>query len=232
MSNLDVALAGFWQLARHWKNGDKAKIELSCEAGSLHMQLSAVLGHPDQPHFPDPPPPPSTSSLKRKSPSQLRRQERRRDDAASRDKEAVAGVVDETAKKQSENNTNDDIILTEDLEDSEKNLFSNHKEDTIPEFEPIPTKVAFQCDHCDFLGISEKGLKQHTRIKHKVTQVDGNSTESEDEDSVQDRFKSEPIIKENFEAFGRSDKCISCGETFKSREECYRHMFLIMSQCC
>ena len=62
--------------------------------------------------------------------------------------------------------------------------------------------------------------------------MDGNSTESEDEDSVQDRFKSEPIIKENFEAFGRSDKCISCGETFKSREECYRHMFLSMSQCC
>ena len=52
MSNLDVALAGFWQIARHWKNGDKAKIELSCEAGSLYMQLSAMLGHPDQPHFP------------------------------------------------------------------------------------------------------------------------------------------------------------------------------------
>ena len=60
MSNLDVALAGFWHIAGHWKNGDKAKIELPCEAGSLYMQLSAMLGHPDQPHFPYPPshPPP------------------------------------------------------------------------------------------------------------------------------------------------------------------------------
>jgi hypothetical protein len=44
MSNLDVAVGSFWQLARHWKNGDKAKLELSCEDGSLQMQLSAVLG--------------------------------------------------------------------------------------------------------------------------------------------------------------------------------------------
>ena len=47
MSNLDVALASFWQLARHWQQGDAAKIEMSCEAGSLNTQLNAKLGHPD-----------------------------------------------------------------------------------------------------------------------------------------------------------------------------------------
>ena len=52
MSNLDVAAASFWQLARHWKKGDKAELELSCEGENLHMQPSAVLDHPDQPHFP------------------------------------------------------------------------------------------------------------------------------------------------------------------------------------
>ena len=72
MSNLDAALAWFWQIARHWKNGYTAKIELSCEAGRLHMQLSAILDHPDQPHFPHNPPPPPTLSSKKKSPSQLR----------------------------------------------------------------------------------------------------------------------------------------------------------------
>ena len=50
-SNLDVAISGFWQLARHWHQGAKAKLELSCEDGSLHMKLSAVLGQPDLPHF-------------------------------------------------------------------------------------------------------------------------------------------------------------------------------------
>ena len=64
MTNLDVAVGSFWQLARHWKKGGKAKLELSCEDGNLHIQLSAVLGHPDQPHFPHPPsfrPPPPSS---------------------------------------------------------------------------------------------------------------------------------------------------------------------------
>ena len=46
ISNLDVAVSSFWQLARHWNQGDKAKLELSCENGSLHMQRSAVLGQP------------------------------------------------------------------------------------------------------------------------------------------------------------------------------------------
>ena len=56
MTNLDVAFASFWQLARHWNQGDKAKLELSCEDGSLQMQLSVVLGHPKKLHFPHPSP--------------------------------------------------------------------------------------------------------------------------------------------------------------------------------
>ena len=94
MSNLDVAVSSFWQLARHWKQGDKAKLELTCEDGSLHMQLSAALGHPDHPHFPHPPPPPPPAPSppilkKKKSPSQLRRQERRRQEALAKAEEAA-----------------------------------------------------------------------------------------------------------------------------------------------
>jgi hypothetical protein len=96
MSNLDVAVSSFWQLARHWKKGDKAKLELTCEGGSLHMQLSAALGHPDHPHFPYPPPPPPPPLApsppilkKKKSPSQLRRQERRRQEALARAEEVL-----------------------------------------------------------------------------------------------------------------------------------------------
>ena len=69
MSNLDVALESFWQLARHWEHGETAKLE----AGSLDIQLYLKLRHPDLLHFQHPFAPP----CKRKSPSQLRRQERR-----------------------------------------------------------------------------------------------------------------------------------------------------------
>ena len=63
MSDPSVAVASYWQLARHWNKGEKARLELVCEDGSLHMQLSASLGHPDEPHFPQPPP--STSFTKK-----------------------------------------------------------------------------------------------------------------------------------------------------------------------
>ena len=59
----------------------------SCDGGSLQMQLSAVLGHPDFPHPPPPPnivPSPPLAPVKKKSPSQLRRQERRKCEAEAK----------------------------------------------------------------------------------------------------------------------------------------------------
>ena len=46
MCNLDMALASFWHLARHWQQGEAAQLEMSCEAGSLNIQLNPKLGHP------------------------------------------------------------------------------------------------------------------------------------------------------------------------------------------
>ena len=101
MSNLDVAVATFWQLARHWKNGDKAKLELlSCEGESLYMQLSARLGPPEQQHFPNPPP--IIPSVKQKSPNQLRRQEQRQQEAVSK---ANLATTKESEQDASENIT-------------------------------------------------------------------------------------------------------------------------------
>ena len=142
MSNLDVALAGFWQIARHWKQGDTAKIELSCEAGSLLMQLTAKLGHPDQPHFP------STSlspALKRKSPSQLRRQERRRQEALN---------------KESHRNHSEKEKVDSTLPVTEK--VSLNPEPTKPD---VPS---FKCNHCELDFKTDKGLKIHIGNAHKT----------------------------------------------------------------
>ena len=130
MSNLYVTLAGFWQLARHWKQGNKAKLELSCENGSMEMHLSAVLGHPDHLHFPPPfnppppPPPPSSTPIKRKSPSYLRRQERRR--KAAEKASSCVHSVSESDKDTVENNLQNKVskssknfkeVLPEQLDD-------------------------------------------------------------------------------------------------------------------
>ena len=58
---------------------------MSCENGTLEMNISAKLGHPDLLHFLPAPPPPSTippTSFKRKTSSQLQRMVRRQQDAA------------------------------------------------------------------------------------------------------------------------------------------------------
>ena len=196
------------------------------------MQLSAVLDHPDLPHFPHHPPSPPTSCSKKKSPSQLHRQERRRQEAASRAEDTVTGVVDETAQKHFEQKTLEETQVAGKHLDSVKNIPSDHDNDNDQYIEPIPEASSFKCDKCDFLGVSDKGLKHHTRIKHKVPQVDGNTTESEDEGSIRNKVKSKTINEECFKMLGTSDKCFSCKNSFTSEEECYRHMFLSMSQCC
>ena len=48
MSSLYVALSSFWQLARHWQQGEAAKLEISCEAGSLSSQLMISTKKPCQ----------------------------------------------------------------------------------------------------------------------------------------------------------------------------------------
>ena len=71
------------------------------------MQLSAVLGHPDQPHFPHSPPPPHHAPAppvnKKKCLSQLRRQERRKREAKANADEATSELhnIDNIGEKTS-----------------------------------------------------------------------------------------------------------------------------------
>ena len=68
MCSLEVTLAHFYQFAAHWKNGDQANLNLSCESGKLQLEFSTHLNHPDLQHF---------EKSKKSSSSRLRRQERR-----------------------------------------------------------------------------------------------------------------------------------------------------------
>ena len=165
MYNLDVAVTSFWQLARHWKQGDKAKLELSCEDGSLHMQLSAVLGHPDLPHFPPPSPPRPPSSppapKKKKSPAQLRRQERRQQEAQTKADEADPKTHNNDG---TENNLHDGVTsdkLAEVIVEEEAEIPSE------------PPFLLFNCEQCEYTNASEKGINQHKRMKHWISQLDG-----------------------------------------------------------
>ena len=142
------------------------------------MQLSALLGHPEKPHFNQPPPPlhhpPPPTSLplltKKKTPSQMRRQERRQREAGKKAAEATAKTH---------------------ITDGAENILSNSvaqpkQAEIICEAEVVmpPVKLVehlaemlslnFKCEQCDYTNTTEKGLAQHTRMKHRISQVDGN----------------------------------------------------------
>ena len=194
VSNLDVAVSSFWQLARHWNQGTKAKLELSCEDGSLHMQLSAVLGHPDQPHFPHPPPPhhppppPQPPLLtKKKTPSQLRRQEQRQCEARKKADEAMS----KTHTTDSEKNVSDSDIVSK----SKEGEIILEGEVEMPDVKQVvssaETSSQFKCEECNYTNITVKGLAHHTRMKHRISQVDG--TIDSDSEELKD---SEPLTME------------------------------------
>jgi hypothetical protein len=52
-----------------------------------------------------------------------------------------------------------------------------HKEVTIKGVQPIPITKSFQCDQCEYETASDKGLK---RVKHRISQLDGNTSDFDD----------------------------------------------------
>ena len=105
--------------------------------------------------------------------------------------------------------------------------------------------LRFKCDLCNYGSISEKGLRQHMRMKHQISQVDGagdTKDESREEtipltaSEVNENSsgnESETLDLDCFNMLGITEKCaISCNTNFSSKEECYRHMYLSHSHCC
>ena len=95
-----------------------------------------------------------------------------------------------------------------------------------------PAFLYFKCDQCDFVGASDKGLKQHTRMKHRISQVDGNDSDLEESNSLQDRDINDLIDTECMKRFEQITECASCSKIFKTAKECYVHMLLSTSKCC
>ena len=89
----------------------------------------------------------------------MRRQERRKKEA-----EAKAGEALSTSK-QTEIGINVSDSSQVDPKDALEN--SNLTEKSIP------PSISFKCDQCNFLSVSEKSVKQHKRIKHRISQLDG-----------------------------------------------------------
>ena len=158
MLNIEVAQDSFWQFARFWKNGEDAKLEMSCKNGLLELNISAKIGHPDHLHFPPPPHVPAPI-IRSKSPSQLRRQVRRQQERAEE-----APNVDKTQSNEIQENE-----AEEELNVAEINI------STIAAVNPVETKTnispteKFKCEHCDFENENCNLVSVHVMNLHPET---------------------------------------------------------------
>ena len=152
VSELDFALASFWEFARIWRSGKKCKLNLSCDGGVGELHLVAGLGAADERHFP---PQDIQQQRRKKTPSQLRREERRRKERQS--KEAENKAVQ--ASQEAENNRD---IVTEEAT-KEENTDAKEEDPTIVTGgkvveETIDVRDEF-CSDSEFLGTKVENVK-------------------------------------------------------------------------
>ena len=86
-------------------------------------------------------------SKKKKSPCQLRREDRRREARKSKITEEVVEIHP--------------VITPQSHTAAEKTAVPKQSS----------TVLAFKCEQCEYASTSEKGLKQHVRMKHSTSQV-------------------------------------------------------------
>ena len=106
-----------------------------------------------------------------------------------------------------------------------------------------PSRSSFKCDQCGYEGGSDKRLKQHDRIRHKISKVDGSNNESDDgtflseqmSEIDQDCFKSfdsdktDPIDEDFFKSCSIIVECPSCDKIFKTADKFSIQTFMTTS---
>ena len=99
---------------------------------------------------------------KKASPSSVRRNARRREDFLK--KENVKPAIEKSL-----------VVKPVETPEKEPSVKSVAEKPAVP-------SLGFKCDQCEYVNVSEKGLKQHTRMKHRISQMDGLDDDLENEE--------------------------------------------------
>ena len=82
--------------------------------------------------------------------------------------------------------------------------------------EAVQTSTVFPCDQCDYLGASEKGLKQHVRMKHKKAEA----TPASPEALRSKEESSRSLIGSPLPLYNREENCRNCDGPFSPGHQC------------
>ena len=132
----------------------------------------------------------SSWKKKKKSPSQLRREKNRKMKRQKEATEKVAGDgASEAAAKEAEDNST---------------------------AEKAEGPASIVCEECDYNATTEKGLKQHKRMKHGKPQQSTLSTpETSRRPSRPEHLNTSPLLQST-----REEACHNCGGIFTSEHQC------------
>ena len=82
--------------------------------------------------------------------------------------------------------------------------------------EAVQTSTVFPCDQCDYLGASEKGLKQHARMKHRKAEATPSSPEALRSKGESSRS----LIGSPLPLHNRGENCPNCDGPFSPGHQC------------
>lgn len=206
------------QLNLNW-NVKVETLTSNCQQGSVIQTVS----------FPLLPPLPQLSHLQREVPSKLRRQKRRQKEAIHEaekanpleenvsnqseksvdtpPEEAVPIPEEQLVQKPAEKQAKQSLQFKCEHCDYRvsckakltKHINTEYKEDYLNGIHSTPTLIPYQSDQCSFVGVSDKGLKQHTRLSHRISQLDGNISDPED-NTLPEVVKSETTLELLFDS--------------------------------
>ena len=87
---------------------------------------------------------------------------------------------------------------------------------TSSDGEAVQTSTVFPCDQCDYLGASEKGLKQHARMKHKKVEA----THASPEALRSKEESSRGLMGSPLPLYNRDENCRNCDGPFSPGHQC------------
>ena len=171
-SNSQFVVASVTEFLSVWALGGKAALNLTTSDGLATVGFNCTLGHPGAPHsipaFSPPPSPPTSYPPRRprhRGPAQ-REKNRLRAARHQATQAKTAAPVSTSPSSMSatvpvtSHSITDPVTLTDKIT---SNISSFTEKDILE----------YKCDQCDYESISGKGLRQHIRMKHQISQVDG-----------------------------------------------------------
>ena len=206
-SNSQFVVASVTEFLSVWANGGKASLNLSTSGGFTTVGFNCTLGHTGAPHsipaFSPPPSPPTSSPPRRPRHRGPVEREKNRLRAARHQEEQAKKAASAKATSQVSSSPAAPAPSTDPVTAASSIVPLAAASSTVPVTAPTSTdsvtltvtdpgavislvtadvaaaNLTFKCDQCSYISNSNKGLKTHTRMKHRISQLDGLEDDSE-----------------------------------------------------